>query len=32
VVKSYSGDKASETVYSPVKGRVKKVYADRART
>lgn len=28
VVKSLSGDKANETVYSPVKGRVKKVYAD----
>jgi multidrug efflux pump subunit AcrA (membrane-fusion protein) len=28
VVKSLSGDKASETVYSPVKGRVKKVFAD----
>ncbi len=28
VVKSLSGEKASETVYSPVKGRVKKVYAD----
>ena len=28
VVKSLSGAKASETVYSPVKGRVKKVYAD----
>jgi multidrug efflux pump subunit AcrA (membrane-fusion protein) len=28
VVKSLSGAKASQTVYSPVKGRVKKVYAD----
>ena len=28
VVKSLSGDKANETVYSPVKGRIKKVYAD----
>ncbi len=28
VVKSLSGEKASETVYSPVKGRVKKVFAD----
>ncbi len=26
-VKALSGDKANETVYSPVKGRVKKVYA-----
>ena len=28
VVRSLSGNKASETVYSPVKGRVKKVFAD----
>lgn len=28
VVKSLSGEKASETVYSPVKGRIKKVYAE----